>query len=174
MARKRTSSTTKATGVKLRAKREPALRKADTGGWMRQREAVGIETIGPGAAPRPDVQILADPAGQEHFAVVPIDAWRRTEAALEDAGDAARIAAGRAEPGLTRDQLDRLLAGVHPLRVWREARGLSVAGLAESAGVSVNAIRDIEIGRTEGRVRVLNELARVLELDIEDLLASLD
>ncbi len=158
MARKQTSGIAKTTGGMIRAKRE----------------ALGIETIGSGAAPRPDVQILADPAGHEHFAVVPIDAWRRTEAALEDAGDAARIAAGRAEPGLTRDQLDRLLTGVHPLRVWREAGGLSVAELAKSAGASVNAIRDIEIGRTEGRVRVLAELARVLELDIEDLLASLD
>ena len=68
--------------------------------------------------------------------------------------------------------IDRILAGVSPLAVWRQYRGLSEANLARLLGVNRAQIIDIEAGRKTGSVHTLNKLARVLSVDIQDLVAE--
>lgn len=54
----------------------------------------------------------------------------------------------------------RLAAGETPLRVWREHRGLSLRGLAATAGISPAMLSEMETGKKEGSGRTLLSLAR--------------
>ncbi len=126
------------------------------------------------------VQIIRK-AGKPEYAVVPYEDYRRLVALAEDAEDlraaeqaAAELAAGKDEliPG---EVVERLLSGeVHPLRVWREYRGLSQEALAERAGVGASYISQIEAGRREGSVRVLRRIAATLGVSVDDLLPQDD
>jgi ribosome-binding protein aMBF1 (putative translation factor) len=97
--------------------------------------------------------------------------------AYEDAADAlalaevrAREAAGDAEY-VPVDLAERIFAtGEHPVRVWREHRGLSLGALAKEAGIAQSYVSEIEHGRKRGSVRALAALAKALRVEIEDLL----
>jgi DNA-binding XRE family transcriptional regulator len=97
-------------------------------------------------------------------------------AALEDARDAramadlrAREAAGEAEY-VPIELADRIFAGEHPVRAWREHRGLTLSTLAKSAGIASSYLSEIEAGRKPGSTRALAALAKILRVAIEDLL----
>ena len=64
----------------------------------------------------------------------------------------------------------RLSSGEHPLRVWREHRGLTDYALADLSGVEPLVIGTIELARGEPSLRDAVALARALEIDAEDLL----
>jgi len=49
----------------------------------------------------------------------------------------------------------RLLEGASPLKVYREWRGMSVAGLSRQTGVNRVQIHDIEAGRSRGSALTL-------------------
>jgi ribosome-binding protein aMBF1 (putative translation factor) len=66
--------------------------------------------------------------------------------------------------------VSRLLAGENAIRVWREHRGLSLRALSERAGVSSSALSDIERGKSEGKPHVLSRIARVLGVDLDDII----
>jgi len=68
--------------------------------------------------------------------------------------------------------IDRILAGISPLAVWRQYRGLSQAEMARLSGVNRVQIVDIEAGRKTGSVHTLKKLAEVLSVDIQDLVAE--
>jgi DNA-binding XRE family transcriptional regulator len=63
------------------------------------------------------------------------------------------------------------VGGEHPVRVWREHRGLTLGVLAKQAGVAQSYVSEIENGKKPGSVRALAALAKALRVDIEDLLA---
>jgi DNA-binding XRE family transcriptional regulator len=97
-------------------------------------------------------------------------------AAVEDARDVraladlrAREAAGKAEY-VPIELADRIFAGEHPVRAWREHRGLTLSTLAKSAGIAPSYLSEIEAGRKPGSARALAPLARTLHVVIEDLL----
>ena len=93
----------------------------------------------------------------------------------EDARDVALVDAfyerlGRGEEERVPDEVvARLLAGESPVRVWREHRGLTQQALADRAEISKNYLSQIETGARDGRVRVLQALARALGVDLDDL-----
>ena len=98
--------------------------------------------------------------------------------AVEDALDARalvelrdREAAGEAEY-VPIELADKMLAGEHPVRVWREYRGLTLSALAKSADVPASYLSEIENGKKPGSARALAAIAKVLRVDIEDLLTS--
>jgi DNA-binding XRE family transcriptional regulator len=98
--------------------------------------------------------------------------------AYEDAADAlalaevrTREAAGDAEY-VPVELAERIfVGGEHPVRVWREHRGLTLGGLAKEAGIAQSYVSEIENRKKRGSVRALAALAKVLHVDIEDLLA---
>ena len=98
--------------------------------------------------------------------------------AYEDAADAlalaeirARVAAGDAEY-VPIELAERIfVSGEHPVRVWREHRALTLAALARESGIVPSYVSEIEHGKKRGSVRALAALAKVLRVDIEDLLA---
>jgi DNA-binding XRE family transcriptional regulator len=63
----------------------------------------------------------------------------------------------------------RMLGGEHPVRIWREHRGMTAGALATAAGVAPAYLSEIETGKKPGAVKALRALARVLEVAVDDL-----
>ncbi len=87
-----------------------------------------------------------------------------------EAASAAERRRGAGEEYLPADVVDRLIAGEHPLRVWRQHRGMTLKVLATEAGVSIAHISDIERGEREGKLPLLRKLAAALSVDLDDIL----
>ena len=95
--------------------------------------------------------------------------------ALEDAKDRAgvdaylaRRADGR-DDGLPIELYDRLLAGEHPVLIWREQRKLGLNTLAAKAGVARAYLSEIENHKKPGSVAALQRLAKALDVGLDDL-----
>jgi DNA-binding XRE family transcriptional regulator len=100
-----------------------------------------------------------------------IHAYEQAADALVLAEVRAREAAGVAEY-VPVELAERIfVVGEHPLRVWREYRALTLAALAKESGIAPSYVSEIEHGKKRGSVRALAALAKVLRVDIEDLLA---
>lgn len=95
--------------------------------------------------------------------------------ALEDGIDiaAARAIEAAAAAGETEylpvQMVERLASGEHPVRVWREHRGMTGMALAESAGVPQSYISEIETGRKPGSFDAMTRIARALSVNLDDL-----
>lgn len=123
------------------------------------------------------IQVIRGDQGPTH-AVVPWDLWTEIEAALAAGGTEAEISdeelfdtADTSGEAFPMEVVEQLVAGVHPVRVYRRHRGLTQADLARAIGSTAAYISQIESGRPCGR-STLAMLARALNVDIEDLMAS--
>lgn len=113
--------------------------------------------------------------GGEDLVLLPREEYERLVEAAEDLADIAaydeakrRLAAGEDEmvpAAIAR----RLLGDEHPVRVWRDHRGLTVKDLAEAALISPSYLSQIETGRREGTLETMARIARVLRIDLDDL-----
>ena len=97
--------------------------------------------------------------------------------ALDDAADAAILAHVRehdnaGDEGLPAEYFRRIIRGEHPVRIWREFRGMKPADLARAAGVSASCLSEIEAGRKSGSARTLMRLAEALHVDMEELVPA--
>ena len=104
---------------------------------------------------------------------MPLADWETIEEALEDE-HLSRIAndwlSATREPGIPIDLARLIIGGLHPLRVYREHRGLSQAELAEKVGVRQPAIAQIEGRNRIGRPALLAKLAAALDMPLETLM----
>ena len=116
-------------------------------------------------------QIIRDQNGKPAFAVLPIDEYERLlEIADEAAGIRAFDAYKATRPETFPDEVaSRLLNGEHPVKVFREHRGITQTQLAESAGLRQAYVSQIEAGSRVGTVDVLKRVAEALRVDLEDL-----
>jgi len=100
---------------------------------------------------------------------------------LEQAEDIQAVEAFRARVAAvgfdeaTKDHLPaelawRLLDGEHPLRIWREHRGLSANALAKLTGVPQSYISEIETRKKPGSIDAYSKLARALGVTVDDLI----
>ena len=119
-----------------------------------------------------DVQII-ERDGKPEYVVVPIEAYRRMVAALEDAADSAAIerawaedAVGETVPG---EVVKAILDGGSPLRVWRKHRAFTLDALAERVGVSKGYLSQIENGQKPGTLGLFRRLAGVLDVAMDQL-----
>lgn len=110
--------------------------------------------------------------GRPAFAVVPMDEWTALLARLEDLQDIADAKAAAGEETLPLEFVERRLAGVHPLKLWREHRGLTLQALADRAGCTRQMLSMIERGKTVPSVDLLARLATALGCDMDDLHAG--
>lgn len=118
------------------------------------------------------VQII-EQDGKAVFAVVPIDIWNRIKDAAEDAEDLADIERFDREDDGTRVPhvvVKAKMDGVHPVRAWREYRGLTQDALSEASGISKPYLSQIESGKRDGTTRVLASLAKALQVPVDLLL----
>ena len=116
-------------------------------------------------------QIIRDQNGKPAFAVLPIDEYERLlEVADEAAGIRAFDAYKATRPETFPDEVaSRLLNGEHPVKVFREHRGITQTQLAESAGLRQAYVSQIEAGSRVGTVDVLKRVAEALRVNLEDL-----
>ena len=93
---------------------------------------------------------------------------------MEDQRDAVTFMLARMEQANAETRpwsvVERLHAGEHPVAVFREHRGMTQEELADTAGVETDAIAAIEAFAREGGMRQLLAIARVLRVDLDDLL----
>lgn len=114
--------------------------------------------------------------GEPEYAIVPWDEYEtllRKAEALDDAAAFDRAVHELEEwddETVPADIVNRLLAGEAPAKVWREHRGLTQAALARQSGVSQSYIAMLERGTRRGTTHKLAQLARALEVDLDDLL----
>jgi len=103
--------------------------------------------------------------------------------AAEDAEDVPALAAhdvegariGKAKArrdDLTVEEIERLLAGENPVRLWRQKRGLSQRALAAAAGMQPGYLAEIETGRQPGSVDAYQRLSAALDVPVHPLLPN--
>jgi DNA-binding XRE family transcriptional regulator len=92
----------------------------------------------------------------------------RLEARIETEGFAAATA-----DYLPVEVVERLLAGEHPVRVWRAHRGMTRETLAAAAGVSPSYLTEIETRRKPGSFDAMTRLAGALKVSLDDIAAWL-
>lgn len=109
------------------------------------------------------------------FVALPRAAYDELVEAAENAADIAaiirfeqRLAAGEEEL-VPSEVVDRILSGENLVRVWREHRGLTVAALAEKAGITQPYLSQIETGKREGTLQTMKRIAEALKLGLDDL-----
>lgn len=81
-----------------------------------------------------------------------------------------RLARGE-EEFISAEFVNRMIDGESPIRVWRDVRGLSAKDLAASAGISAAYLSEIESRKKEGSIAALKKIAKVLKVDLDDLVA---
>ena len=64
---------------------------------------------------------------------------------------------------------ERLSAGDHPVKVFRDYRGMTQKELAEAAGISPEYVSQIESRKKQGSIGTLKAIAQVLSLDLDDV-----
>ena len=114
--------------------------------------------------------------GKPEYAVLPYNEYLKLLELVEDVRDAAdareasRQLISSEDEAIPSNVAARLIAGVHPLKVWREYRGLTREALGNSASVGKSYISQIETGSKTGSAKVLKALAEALQVDMDDLL----
>lgn len=91
----------------------------------------------------------------------------------EDAMDAAVIQQAledRDQELVPFELVKRISSGEHPVRVWREYRGMEAAELSTVAGVAASYLSDIENGRKPSSVKSMKRVANALGVGVDDLI----
>jgi DNA-binding XRE family transcriptional regulator len=117
--------------------------------------------------------------GKPEYAVLPYEEYLALIEMAEDNQDAAVARQAMKELASNEDEVvpadiaDRPLHGdEHPLKIWREYRGLTQETLGRTADVGKSYISQIEAGSKAGSARVLKALATVLQVDTDDLIRT--
>lgn len=106
---------------------------------------------------------------------IPRDDYDRLMAIAEDFADTVAVeefrrkfAAGEEEL-IPAEAVKRIIDGEHPVRVFRELRGMNQSELGRASGVNRVVIADIETGRRKGSLSAFRSLAGALGVTIDDL-----
>ena len=62
-----------------------------------------------------------------------------------------------------------ILDGENPIKVWREYRQFSQQALATKVGIGEAYLSKIELGKDKPTIDILITIAKVLNLDVEDI-----
>jgi DNA-binding XRE family transcriptional regulator len=122
------------------------------------------------------VQII-EKNGRPEWAVVPYEEYQRLVAEAEMLQDVrdydeAKLVLANGEELIPSQVTYALLDGENPLRVWREYRGLTQQQVAEAAGISKPYLSQLESGQRKGTTEVLQAVAKVLNVSLDDLVMS--
>ncbi len=123
-----------------------------------------------------NVQIIQSD-GQPAFAVIPYKVYLQILEKLEDMEDikeaneiSYRIKRGEEET-FPSHMVRELINSDHPMRVWREYRGLTLQALADQVGISKSYLSQIESGNRSGSADVLKRIAAVLQVTLDDIVS---
>ena len=87
-----------------------------------------------------------------------------------DIGVARRVLKDADEELVPFELAERIAAGVHPVRVWREYRGMTASNLAMESGIAQSYLSDIETGKKPGSAKALKRIATALGIAVDDLI----
>ncbi|MHB1668927.1 helix-turn-helix domain-containing protein [Thiomonas sp.] len=110
--------------------------------------------------------------GKREYAVVPMELFAQLMRAAESLDDVALFDAVKAAddgfrvPGAV---AHAILDGTHPVKAWREYRGLTQDALAEKAGISKAYLSQIKTGKRIGVAKTLKALAAALGVTLNEL-----
>jgi len=109
------------------------------------------------------------------MAILPEDEYRELLDAVDEQSDlrVAERAERRRHEGeeyLPAELVDRLMGGENALRVWRNYRGMSAAGLSKASGVEQSRISELENGKAQGKPATWRALADALNVTVDDIL----
>ena len=109
----------------------------------------------------------------EDYAIVPLAEYEALRNAVnEDAMDAAimkRVLDDPEQELVPFTLVKRIADGEHPIRVWREYRGMKAGELATAAGIAKSYLSSIETGKKPGSVSAMKRIAIALDVTIDDL-----
>jgi DNA-binding XRE family transcriptional regulator len=110
--------------------------------------------------------------GQRQYAIVPAELYEELVEKAEMLDDIKAFDASltQDEELIPHDVLQRIVAGESKLKVWREYRGFTQIDLSKQASVSQPTIAQLETGQRTGTLAMLKKLAKVLHVDIDDLI----
>jgi transcriptional regulator with XRE-family HTH domain len=110
-----------------------------------------------------NVTVLRHADGTAQHAILP---WQEYQTLL-------RAAEGHGlQPPVPAEIRQAIADGVHPVRAWREHRGLNQGQLAALVGISRAYLAQIEGGGRTGTLEVMARVARALDRRLEDLMLS--
>ncbi len=112
--------------------------------------------------------------GNPEYAVLPYDMCMRLQMVSDMAADVAAFDQAMLEIELGEELIpleimQTIWDGEHPIKVWREYRGLTQQVLAEQVGISTAYLSQLETGKCSGTVDVLQRVARALQVSLEDV-----
>jgi transcriptional regulator with XRE-family HTH domain len=128
-------------------------------------------------------QHILDADGQARFVILSSDEYALLMQTVEAARDLMNVRAtldGKlvdrmgGKDGVPARVAHRIADGDHPVRVWRENRGLKAVALARAAGISPAYLSEIETGKKDGTFRTMASIARVLNVSLDDLAPPID
>jgi DNA-binding XRE family transcriptional regulator len=112
--------------------------------------------------------------GKREYAIVPFPLFKQMMQAMEEREDVKALERFQAEDDGFRIPYHivegEVVGGQHPVKLWREHRGLTVEALAVQAGISKAFLSQIENGKRQGTVKTLKALAAALRLPLEVLI----
>ena len=110
---------------------------------------------------------------QPAFVVLPIQEYHELLDKVQDFQDIQEVKKHIEEGGETfpMEVVLALAEGQNPIKVYREYRGISQTALASKVKVSKQYISQLEAGERHGTARVLKEIAKILNLDLEDIVS---
>jgi hypothetical protein len=117
-----------------------------------------------------EVRLVGAKSNRDFFFLTAQD----VEDIVEDAAATAAYAVSRNQESVPASVVDRLIAGENPIRVWREHRGLTLSALAAKARVGKGYLSQLETRERRGTVATLRKLARLLSVDLDDLVPGKD
>ncbi|MBM3503409.1 MAG: type II toxin-antitoxin system prevent-host-death family antitoxin [Alphaproteobacteria bacterium] len=105
--------------------------------------------------------------GKPAFVVIPIEEWRQISATLEDRSDTAAVRAflGSTQATFPDAVVKAILDGAHPIRAFREYRGITQAELASQIGSSAAYISQLERGVRHAGYRLRKKLGSALKIE---------
>ncbi len=111
--------------------------------------------------------------GKPEYAVIPYEEYLRLRDVTEMASDVAAYDRAmkdmEGKEWVPSEVIDRLIDGEHPVKVWREHRKMKQGELAEKLGKSGAYLSHIESWKRDGTIKLYSNLARALQVDIDDL-----
>lgn len=122
-----------------------------------------------------NVQII-EKDGKPEWAVIPFSEYEKIQEALEDAEDIRdieknlkAIQEGK-EITIPGEVTFAILAGINPVRAWREHKKIKMSELANKVGISAAYLSQIENGKRNPTIDSLKTIAHELNIDVEMLI----
>ena len=109
-----------------------------------------------------NITVLRQADGTAQHAILP---WQDYQALLRAAGGHGL------QPPIPAEVRQAIADGVHPVRAWRDHRGLNQGQLAAMIGISRAYLAQIEGGERTGTLEVMARVARAVDRPLEDLIA---